>query len=203
MKIIGLTGGIASGKNFVASIFEKKGAAIFDADREVHEILINDKRIISKIGDSFPDAVKSGVIDRNILGKIVFSDKTKLSILEKILHLEVRKKQQKFILEAKQNNKKIAILNIPLLLEKEGYECDKIISLVIAPSIQRRRFLTRVRKLNPKKFLSEKKNLEKKFQQIRSHQISNSERKKRSDFVINTGFSKAYTIKQIEDIIKK
>ena len=53
MKIIGLTGGIASGKNFIAEVFKKIGAIIFDADAEVHEILRSDKVAISEIAGHF------------------------------------------------------------------------------------------------------------------------------------------------------
>ena len=56
MKIIGLTGGVASGKNFVAEIFAQKGAVIFDADKEVHRLLDSDKSTISKVKKIFPES---------------------------------------------------------------------------------------------------------------------------------------------------
>lgn len=202
MKIIGLTGGIASGKNFVADIFKKNGAAVFDADKEVHEIIANDKKIISQIRKTFPDAVNSGLVDRKALGKIVFSDKKKLDLLEKIIHPEIRKKYQEFLLTAKENHHKIAILNIPLLLEKKGYECDKIISVIVKKSLQKRRFLSRARKLNPQNFQKDLKSLEEKFEKISTNQLTNLERKKQSDFVINSGVSKAKTIKQVRSFLK-
>lgn len=205
MRIIGLSGGIASGKNFVADIFEKNGAAVFDADAEVHQIFAKDKKIISQIGKTFPSAVKSNSIDRKLLGKLVFNNTEKLEILEKILHPEVRKKYQEFLKAAKKNHKKITILNIPLLLEKSQgdntYKCDKIISVIVKKSLQKRRFLARARKLNPQNFKAELKNLEKKFEDIFARQITNSERKTKSDFVINSGISKAETIKQVKNII--
>ena len=143
MKIIGLTGGIASGKNFVADIFAKNGAAIFDADFEVHQIYDNDKNFISKIKKLFPQSVVDEKIDRKILGKIVFSDAKKLKIIEEIVHPIIRKKYDQFLLKSRQEKRKIVVLNIPLLLERQGYECDKIISLLIPPSLQKRRFFSR------------------------------------------------------------
>ncbi len=74
MKIIGLTGGIASGKSFVAEIFKKKGAMIFDADEEVHKLLELDKSTILAIKKKFPTSFIDRKIDRKILGKIVFSE---------------------------------------------------------------------------------------------------------------------------------
>ena len=197
MKIIGLTGGIASGKNFVAAIFEQKGAAVFDADREVHSLLELDKPTILEVKKSFPESFVEGKINRKILGKIVFSDPKKLQILEKILHPKVREKYQEFLSEAQKLKKKLAVLNIPLFLETKAYSCDKIVAIIAPPSIQKRRFLARAKKIT----VAEKKNLEKKFEQIRAKQISNSERKSRADFVVNSGVSKSGTADQVEEII--
>jgi len=82
MKIIGLTGGVASGKNFIADLFAKKGALIFDADKEVHDILVNDHEALSLINQTFPTAIINDQVDRKSLGKIVFNDEKKLKLLE-------------------------------------------------------------------------------------------------------------------------
>ena len=103
--------------------------------------------------------------------------------------------------ESEKQKKKIAVLNIPLLLETEAYKCDKIVAIIASPSIQKKRFLARARKNNPQIFLSEKKNLEKKFHQIKTKQISNQARKAKADFVVNTSKSKADTINQVQKII--
>ncbi len=201
MKIIGLTGGIASGKNFVAGIFVQNGAAVFDADKEVHKLLELDQSTIAEVKKKFHESFVAGKIERKILGKIVFADAEKLKILEKILHPKVRKKYQEFLEVAQKEKKKIAVLNIPLLLETESYKCDKILAIIAAPSIQKKRFLARAKKNNPRNFAAEKKNLEKKFEQIRAKQISNSERKLRADFVVNSGVSKKKTEQQVNKII--
>ena len=197
MKIIGLTGGIASGKNFVAEIFAQKGAAIFDADKEVHKLLELDKSVIIQIRNFFLESFVEGKIDRKILGKIVFANPEKLKILEKILHPKVRKKYEEFLAEAQKEKKKLAVLNIPLLLETKAYNCDKIVAIIASPSVQKRRFLARAKNASE----AEKKNLEKKFEQIRSKQISNAERKASADFVVNSGVSKDFTAEQVEWII--
>ena len=88
------------------------------------------------------------------------------------------------------------------MLEKQGYECDKIISVIIKKSLQKRRFLSRAKKLDPKNFKKEVKNLEKKFEQIFSKQLTNLERKKRSDFIIRNDLSKADTVRQAEKIFE-
>jgi dephospho-CoA kinase len=205
MKIIGLTGGIASGKNFVAEVFAKNGAVVFDADKEVHQLLELDKSTFREVNKFFPESVIDKKIDRKILGKIVFDPKDKsgkkLKILEKILHVKVRKKYQEFLKKSKKEKQKFAVLNIPLLLETEGYDCDKIVAIITSKAIQKKRFLERAKKNHPKIFAAEKKNFEKKFEQIRSKQLSNLERKKRADFVIKNDGSKAELVAAVKKVL--
>lgn len=203
MKIIGLTGGIASGKNFVAEIFKKDGAAIFDADAESHSLLESDKRTIDEVSFFFPESLKNQKIDRKTLGKIVFTDRNKLQILEKILHPKIYQKYCDFLKKSHREQRKIAILNIPLLLEKQSYKCDKIISVVVSSILQKYRFLAREKKKNPQNFFAEIQNFEKKFSKVSAKQLGNLERKKKSDFIINNCNSRAETIKQTKKILAK
>lgn len=199
MQIIALSGAIASGKNFIADILAKKlNAPIFDADKEVHDIYENNQKVISKIKDHFPKAYKEGKIDRQLLSKIIFDDPKKLKILEEIIHPEVRKNHQKFLEEAKKKKAKFAILNVPLLLEKTGYDYDYLVAITIYPSVQKRRFISRAKKRGQ----VDQKFLEKKFSEIKVRQLDNQTRKEKADFVVNTSFSKAKTINQINNLVK-
>jgi len=201
MKIIGLTGGIASGKNFVAEIFQKNGAAVFDADKEVHELLESHAEAIKEVKENFPESVIGEKISRKLLGKIVFSDPQKLKILEKIIHVKVREEYQIFLQKAVKEKKKLAILNIPLLLETQSYKCDKVVAIIVLDEVQKKRFLMRSKKTDPENFLHEKENLIRKFEKIKSKQIDNLKREKHADFVINNSLTKAFTIKQVKKII--
>lgn len=203
LKIIGLTGGIASGKNFIADIFAKKGAAVFDADLEVHKLLESDKSTIFKIKNFFPQAFENKKISRQILGKIVFSDPKKIKILEKIIHPQVRKKHAQFIKEAKKAGNKIIVLNIPLLLETKHYKTDYIIAVLVSKAVQKKRFLARAKRKNPKNFTKERKELAQRFEKIYAKQTKNSERKKQADFVVDNSSSKIKTTQQVKEIIKK
>ncbi len=203
MKIIGLSGGIASGKNFVADIFAQNGAVIFDADLEVHKLMESDKSTITAIQKNFPECFFSKKIDRMTLGKIIFNDEKKLRILEKILHPQIQQACQKFLQKAQQENQKIALLNIPLLLESKSYSCDKVIAVIASPSIRKKRFLARAKRKHPTVFAAEKKNLEKKFEKICKRQLSNKDRKIAADFVVNTNKSKVETIRQVKEMISK
>jgi dephospho-CoA kinase len=248
MKIIGLTGGIAAGKNFVSEIFAQNGAAIFDADAQVHELFELDKLVISRVAKNFSESLVENKIDRKILSKLVFANEKKskknLEILEKILHPKVRQKYDEFLIKSRQENRNLVVLNVPLLLENKGYECEKIVAIIAPKSVQKKRFLARAKKLaqkndnrfddksdekiddkiakklgnrfdeksgkkiakktnDKKNFALDKVGLEKKFEQIHSKQIKNSQRKNQSDFVINSGFSKLTTIFQVKKIINE
>jgi dephospho-CoA kinase len=197
MKIIGLTGSIASGKNFIADIFAKNGCAVFDADNEVHKLLASDKSTILAVKKNFPESFVNEKIERKILGKIVFADKKKLEVLEKIIHPKVRKKYREFLKKVK---KKTVVLNIPLLLETKGYECDYIVAIIVTKKIQKERFIAREKLKNKAAKISE---LEKKFEQIRKRQISNLKRKKHADFIINNDGDSQESVKQVTKFLKQ
>lgn len=202
VRIIGITGGIASGKNFVTEIFASSGAPVFDADQEVHQALESNKIIISEIKKKFPKSFVDGKIDRKILQGIVFAGDSvsNLKILEDILHPMVRKNYEEFLLKAQRDSKKIVVLNIPLLHESEFYKCDNIVAVIASPSIQKKRFLMREKRKNPKDFLRQKS--EEKFASILKKQISNKEHKAKADFIINSNKSKAQTVMQAKKILE-
>ena len=87
VKVIGIAGGIASGKSTAAKMLVSLGADIIDADKICHR-LINTKDIVQKITDRWGDHLKNehGKIERHKLGKIVFADKKELTALNKIIH---------------------------------------------------------------------------------------------------------------------
>ncbi len=202
MKIIGLSGGIASGKNFVAEVFAKKGAVIFDADKEVHKLLESDAATVSEVKKNFPQSVIAGKIERKVLGEIVLNNQKKLRILEEILHPKVRQNYQEFLVTAKKEKRKLAILNIPLLHETDSYKCDYIVAILASKSVRKKRFLARSRKKDRKNFVKEQKNLEKKFEQIVAKQLTNQERKSMADFSINTNLSKKFVGEQVLKIMR-
>jgi len=197
MIVVGISGGVASGKSFVSDIFAKSGAEIFDADKEVHDILRNDKSVIKIISKIFPDSIINETVDRKKLGNIVFNSKNKLKLLEKIIHPLVRKRYKKIFLKSRKDKKNILVLDIPLLLEKGGYDCDVVIALIVPKKIQQIRFLQRQKKFEKISFFK------KRFKQITKLQLDNTSRKKMADFVINTSKPKVETRKVVKNIIKE
>ncbi|HEY2881722.1 MAG TPA: dephospho-CoA kinase [Pirellulales bacterium] len=139
MKIIGLLGGVASGKSTVAEEFKRLGAAVIDADRAGHEVL-RQPAVRAVIGGRWGSAVigPDGEVDRAALAKIVFAPPPdgppQLAELERITHPEIAKKLKTEIDDLALHGTKIAILDAPVLL-KAGWNkfCDAIV-FVEAPA---------------------------------------------------------------------
>ena len=201
MKIIGLTGGVASGKNFVANWFLKLGIPVFDADNEVHKIFTYNRQVLEEIRKIFPDAVEYNQINRKKLGKIVLNHRGYLDILESLIHPLVRKEENEFIRKSRLDGYKSVILNIPLLFEKKDYcRCDKIIVVITPKIIQKYRFIKRAKEKNCEESIIDLIN---KFEQIAKNQLPNYQKKKLADFTIYNGLSKSFTFRQIKKIYQK
>jgi len=200
LKIVGLSGGIASGKNFVAKIFTqfpKLNVAVFDADLVVHQLL-QKPVIINKIAKIFPSCVVANNINKTILGSLVFNNQQNLVQLEKILHPLVQKEKQKFLQQAKQKKQKMVLLNVPLLLEKsKNYRCHFVLSIIVSKKIRFFRFLQRSSQNNNVLEAT------KKFQNINNKQINDFQRILKADFVLFNHFSFFLTKQKIFNLIKK
>lgn len=196
MLIIGLTGGVASGKSFVQEMLRLEKIPVFDADYEVHQLIAENKKVISAIKKSFPNSVVNDKIDRKILGLEVFDNKEKLTKLEQIIYPSLHKKEDEFIKENQRKKAKFVVLNIPLLLEKKrDKNCDKIIAILASKQIRFERF--------KKRFKNESLlEIKKKFNQIVSNQTSDLQRKSKADFLIYNSSSKAFCARQVKSIIK-
>lgn len=205
MKIIGLTGGVASGKNFVADCFASLGIPVFDADNEVHKIFTDNKQILEEISKIFPDAVEQNQINRKKLGKIVLNHRGNLDILENLIHPLVRKEEEEFIRRSRLSGNKLVVLNIPLLLEKKDYRrCDKIITVITPRIIQKYRFIKRAKEKNSQGLMTESiMELANRFEQISKNQMPNHQKKKLADFRIYNGLSRGFTLRQIKKIYQK
>lgn len=134
-KIIGLTGGIGSGKTTVANYFQSKGIPIYIADDEAKKIMQSDA-ILTKIKKAFGEEIfDNETLNRERLSKIVFNDTLKLKQLNAIIHPAVKKHFKNWI--AKQKDFPFIIYEAAILFESGSYkDCDKIIT-VIAPIEER------------------------------------------------------------------
>jgi dephospho-CoA kinase len=130
-KIIGLTGGIGSGKTTIANYFESKGIPVYIADDEARKIM-QSAEIIAAIKKIFGDAVfENEILSREKLAEIVFNNPEKLKQLNAIIHPAVREHFAGWILE--HSTDPYVIYEAAILFESGRYEeCDHIIS-VTAP----------------------------------------------------------------------
>ena len=120
---IGVLGDIGSGKSFVAKKF---GYPVFNADHEVHKIYKNDLRVFNKLKKILPQHIHTFPIKKKEISMAILSDNRNLKRIVKIVHLEVRKKMKTFF--NKNKNKKIVVLDIPLLLENKLVQKKRYIS---------------------------------------------------------------------------
>ncbi|MCL6229063.1 dephospho-CoA kinase [Bartonella bilalgolemii] len=190
MKIIGLTGSIAMGKSTAADFFKQAGIPVFSADEAVHQ-LYNSEPTVSLIERTFPGVIENGVVNRIKLSEILVNNSEKLKILEKIIHPLVQKKEKEFINIARRQKKKLVVLDIPLLFEtKSENRVDSIVVVSSPPEIQKARAMNRPN-MN-----------EEKFSIINTRQVSDKQKRKYADFVINTGKDLEDTRQQVLQVIK-
>ena len=116
MIIVGLTGGFGTGKSFVAGLFKKLGAQVVDADKLAHRTLVKNSPTHKKIVSAFGRSIlgRDGSINRRALGLLVFSDKKKLGLLNRIVHPVVIGRIKKMI---KAPASGILVINAPLICE--------------------------------------------------------------------------------------
>ncbi len=178
------------GKSTVADFFKQAGISVFSADDAVHK-LYNSEPTVSLIAHTFPSVVKDGKIDRLKLAEIFLNDHEKLQTLEKIIHPLVQEKEKEFIEVAHREGKKLVVLEIPLLFEtKSEKRVDSVIVVSAPQEIQKERAMIR-------------KNMnEEKFAFINARQMSDEEKRKRADFVIDTGKDLENTREQVFYLIK-
>jgi dephospho-CoA kinase len=137
MRLIGLTGGIASGKSTVAAMLVDRGAAVIDADVLAREVLrpgtSGFDEAVARFGRTILD--RSGAIDRDALGALVFADPGLRAALEGITHPRINELMRERILEALQTTAPLVVADIPLLFERKREGDFDGTLLVYAPAI--------------------------------------------------------------------
>ena len=185
---IALTGSIGMGKSTVARMFEEAGVPVFDADAVVRKLQGPGGALIEKIGELFPGCVRSGTLDRDCLAQIVLADRSKLVILEGIVHPAVQEWRQAFIEEHR--NAPALIFEIPLLFETGGEkDFDKVIVVSAPVEVQRARVLERQGMTADK------------LGSILERQMPDEEKRRRADFVVDTGKDLSTTEAGVRDIL--
>lgn len=132
MLIVGLTGGIGTGKTTVAKMFAKLGAKVIDADDIAKRCIYKNGICFEEVVDTFGDDILTrGRIDRKKLASVVFNNKRQLKKLENIIHPKVIEIIKKKIISYEERGVKIVVLDVPLLFESGLDEMSDIIIVVV------------------------------------------------------------------------
>ena len=183
---IGILGDIGSGKSYVARKF---GYPVFNADHEVAKLYQQNKKIFNKLKKKLPKYIHSFPIEKIEISNAILANRINLKKIIKIVHFEIRKKLNVFL--KKNKNKKIIILDIPLLLENK---INKKKDILVYVQSNKSLILQRLKK---RKNFNNK--LLKKFKNI---QYSTVYKKKKSHFIIKNSFTKKSVSDGINNILK-
>ena len=183
---IGILGDIGSGKSYIARNF---GYPVFNADIEVGKLYKTDKKIFNKLKKVLPKYIYSFPVNKGEISNAILSNKSNLKKIVKIVHLEIRKKLNIFL--KKNINKKVVILDIPLLLENKINKKNDILIFVESKKSDILKKLKKRENFNPK--------LLNKFKNI---QLPLDYKINKSQFVIKNNFTNKSINRSIKKILK-
>jgi dephospho-CoA kinase len=146
IRVIGLTGGIASGKSSIARFFQAKGAVVIDADQLAREAVVPGSRGLAEVVAAFGKGIlmPDGRLDRQRLGVLVFSDSRKRRQLEGILHPEIKRLAEERIACAAGTGQRVLFYMAPLLIEAGATDrVDEVWVVTVRPEVQLERLVLR------------------------------------------------------------
>lgn len=192
MYILGLTGSIAMGKSWGAACFRRLGLPVHDSDACVHALLAPGGQAVERVLAVFPGVESSkGGVDRQKLSASVFGHQAELVLLEHLLHPLVLAAQYQFLAQQARAQKKVVVLDIPLLFETHAQNrVDGVVVMTAPIDLQYVRALAR-----PNMTLE-------KLHAIMARQMPDSLKCMGADFKVQTGQSKLFSFHQIEKIVK-
>jgi dephospho-CoA kinase len=187
--ILGLTGSIGMGKTTAGNSFRRAGVPVFDADLAVARLYRAEAAPL--IEEAFPGTVRDGVVDRDLLAKVVLADQSAILRLEAVVHPLVRSAEHRFVQEAGTAGMRIIVLDIPLLFETQGEKrCDAVVVVSASLAAQRERVLARPGMT------------EERFEALLQRQMPDAEKRRLAHFVIDTSRSHAAARRQIDALIR-
>lgn len=188
MIVLGLTGSIGMGKSTTARMFRDAGVPVHDSDETVHRLYAG--KAAELIEKRFPGVVHEGLVDREKLAKAVLGQPDALKDLEQIVHPLVRADADAFLERHRQEGARLALLDIPLLFETGGEDrVDRIVVVTAPAEVQRERVLARPGMT------------EEKFEAILSRQVPDAEKRRRADYIIDTGQGMDAARRRVADIV--
>jgi dephospho-CoA kinase len=194
MIVVGLTGGIATGKSTVAGIFAKRGAAVLDGDEVVRELQVPGTKVYEATVEAFgPDILQpDGTINRKVLGEIVFRDERLRRQLETIVHPALVVAVEKRLARLRADGVPLCVVELPLLIESGAAgRFDRVVVVTAPEEVQVARLMTD-RGLGREEALA----------RIRS-QMPLSEKVTRADFVIENGGDLRETERRVQNVYEE
>ena len=190
MKLVALSGGIASGKSTIARRLSELGAVHIDADALAREAVAPGSPGLRAIRARFGDGViaADGSLDRPALGQLVFSDADRLAALNGIVHPEVRRLAQERLDEIERADPRaVVIYDVPLLVEAGVDLPWDLVVIAEAPAEVRRQRMVELRGMSPEE-----------AERRIANQASDDERRAVADVVVDTGGSLERTLEQTD-----
>lgn len=194
MRLLGLTGGIASGKSLVAARLSELGAVVVDADRLAREAVAPGTRGLAKVVAEFGDGVRSpdGSLDRAALGAIVFGHPDRLAALEAIVHPEVQRlAAAAFRAAGEADPDAIVVYDVPLLAENAERLAEQFDAIIVVTAPEDER----VRRMVDDRGMTEDA-----ARARIAAQATEAERLALADHVIDNSGSRAATLAQVDDL---
>ena len=190
MKIIGLTGGIGSGKSTIAKWFLELGIPVYDSDLEAKKLVDENKKIISKLIKLFGEEVyQNGVYNRKLVSSKVFEDKELLGKLNQIIHPEVFRHFRNWVKNQKTD---FVVKEAAILFESGSYkDCDLVVSVVADEEIRINRVLKR------------DETTEAQIRQRMRNQWTDEQRIEKSDFIISNNSNLEELKKEFDQLYKE
>jgi len=189
MLVLGLTGSLATGKSTVAAMFAEAGAAVFDADRAVHDLYRG--AAVPLVEAAFPGVTANGAVDHAALAAQVAGDKRALARLEAIVHPLVREVEDRFRATAAAAGRRVVVLDVPLLLETGGEaRVDAVVVVTTTPAVQRARLAERGGS-SPNRLAT-----------LAERQMPDADKRARAHFVIDNSGTLDATRKQVMDVMR-
>ena len=187
--LVGLTGGIGSGKTTVTKVFTAMGIPVFNSDNVAKEIINTDKEVVAAISQQFGAVYSNNLLDTKKMAAIVFNDKTALEQLNNIVHPKVAQHFNNWVKE--NSSEPILIKEAAVLIESGAYQqMDKVI-LVIAPET-----------LRIKRVMKRDKVSEEKVKERLSKQLSDAEKTNYANYLVDNG-SNELVMPQVLKIIEQ
>lgn len=188
MIVVGLTGSIGMGKTTTAEMFADEGIPVISADEIVHDLYRGEAAPL--IEKAFPGSVIDDAVDRERLSAMLLARPSDFSRLEEIVHPLVRRRQDEFLARHRAAGAPVVLVDIPLLFESGAERrVDRIIVVTCDENLQRDRVLARPG-MTPDKYAA-----------ILTRQTSDAEKRRRADYVIDTGQGMEAARQQVREIV--